>query len=69
MDDAGIECGVYYPRLVWDHEVYRRNTSVVTAPAPVAQAAARRCLSLPVHPGLDSSDVERIATELRAALL
>lgn len=69
MGDAGIECGVYYPRLVWDHEVYRRNTSVVTEPAPVAEAAARRCLSLPVHPALDSGDIERIATELRAALL
>lgn len=68
MDDAGIECGVYYPRLVWDHEVYRRNASVVTAPAPVAEAAARCCLSLPVHPGLDDADIERIATELRAAL-
>jgi perosamine synthetase len=68
MDDVGIECGVYYPRLVWDHEVYRRNTSVVSAPAPVAAAAARRCLSLPVHPGLEQSDIERIATELRAAL-
>ena len=69
MDDAGIECGVYYPRLVWDHEVYRRNTSVVTAPAPVAEAAARRCLSLPVHPGVEPNDIDRIATELRAALL
>lgn len=68
MDDAGIECGVYYPRLVWDHDVYRRNTSVVTTPAPVAEAAARRCLSLPVHPGLDESDMERIGTELRAAI-
>ncbi|MBV8527825.1 MAG: DegT/DnrJ/EryC1/StrS aminotransferase family protein, partial [Candidatus Dormibacteraeota bacterium] len=68
MDDAGIECGVYYPRLVWDHEAYRRNTSVVTAPAPVAEAAARRCLSLPVHPGLDDGDIDRIARELRGAL-
>lgn len=68
MNDAGIECGVYYPRLVWDHGVYRRNTSVVTAPAPVAEAAARRCVSLPVHPGLDGADVERIATELCAAI-
>ena len=69
MDDAGIECGVYYPRLVWDHEAYRRNTSVVTSPTPVAEAAASRCLSLPVHPGLEPSDIERIATELCAALV
>ena len=68
MDDAGIECGVYYPHLVWDHEVYRRHTAVVTMPAPVAELAARRCLSLPVHPGLDESDIERIARELSAAL-
>lgn len=68
MDDAGIECGVYYQRLVWDHDAYRGNSSVVIATTPVAAMAARRCLSLPVHPGLDAAGIERIATELRAAI-
>ena len=66
--DAGVDCGVYYPRLVWDHVAYRDHPRVVTGPAPVAAAAARHCLSLPVHPGLSEADVERVATKLVAAL-
>jgi dTDP-4-amino-4,6-dideoxygalactose transaminase len=68
MDDAGVECGVYYPRLAWDHDAYRRNPQVVIEATPVAASFARRCLSLPVHPSLTDSDLERIADALRRAL-
>lgn len=68
MDEAGIECGVYYPRLVWDYDAYRDHPQVVVTPAPIAESAARRCLSLPVHPALTGADLERIASELRRSL-
>lgn len=68
LGSAGIECGVYYGRLVWDHAAYRDHPLVVAEPAPRAADAARRCLSLPVHPGLGSTDLDRIATALMAAL-
>lgn len=69
MDGAGVECGVYYPRLVWDYDAYRNHPQVVVEPVPVAASVARRCLSLPVHPALTDADLERIASELRRALL
>lgn len=68
MDDAGVECGVYYPRLVWDHEAYRRHPLVAPDRTPVAQSVARRCLSLPIHPALQDGDLERVAVTLIAAL-
>lgn len=68
MDEAGIECGVYYPHLVWDHEAYRDDPRVVVEPAPVAASAARRCLSLPVHPGLGERELEHVAATLIGAL-
>ena len=68
LDDAGIDCGVYYGRLVWDHAAYRGHPSVVADPTPRAAAATRRCLSLPVHPALRDEDLDRVASALRAAL-
>jgi dTDP-4-amino-4,6-dideoxygalactose transaminase len=59
---------VYYPRLVWDHDAYRDHPGVTRDDTPFAAAVARRCLSLPVHPGLDESDLERVAAALLAAL-
>ncbi len=68
MAAAGVHVGVYYPAVVWDHDVYRRHPHVVPDPAPVAQEIARRCLSLPVHPRLSEADVDRVAEALRAAV-
>jgi len=68
MRSEGIECGVYYPRLVWEHPAYREHTQVRRDPTPHADEAARRCLSLPVHSGLGESDLRRVAAALTAAL-
>ncbi|MBV9099453.1 MAG: DegT/DnrJ/EryC1/StrS family aminotransferase [Candidatus Dormibacteraeota bacterium] len=63
-----VHCGVYYPALVWDHDAYRHHPGVVAGETPVAAAMASRCLSLPVHPALTDSDLERVAAALREAL-
>lgn len=68
MRRDGIECGVYYPRLVWDYDAYRDHIQVCRDETPNAAAVAQRCLSLPVHQGLDRGDLERVATALLRAL-
>jgi dTDP-4-amino-4,6-dideoxygalactose transaminase len=65
---AGVDSGVYYPRLAWDYPVYRQHPGISPDDTPVAREAARRCLSLPVHPGLDESDLEQVAASLVGAL-
>jgi perosamine synthetase len=68
MRRDGIECGVYYPRLVWDYDAYRDHIQVSRDATPNAAAVAQRCLSLPVHQGLDGGDLERVAAALLRAL-
>jgi dTDP-4-amino-4,6-dideoxygalactose transaminase len=68
MREGGVDSGVYYPRLAWDYEVYREHPGIVPDDTPNARAAAARCLSLPVHPGLSADDIERVAGALLGAL-
>jgi dTDP-4-amino-4,6-dideoxygalactose transaminase len=68
MARDGIQTGVYYPKLVWDHAPYRSHPGVIKAETPRALDAATRCLSIPVHPGLQPGDVERIASSLLMAV-
>lgn len=68
MRGDGVDSGVYYPRLAWDYPVYRRHPGVVPDGTPVAADAAARCLSLPVHPGLEPGDLEQVAAALLSAL-
>ena len=51
MSSDGVDTGVYYPGLVWDHDAYRDHPNVHRGDTPVARECASRCLSLPVHPG------------------
>lgn len=59
---AGIGSGVYYPRVVWDYEIYQ-NHPLVTRTDDVIEAhrAAREVLSLPVHPLLTPEQVDAVA--------
>ena len=68
MRSCGVETAVFYPSLAWDHPVYREHHGIVPDDTPRAREAARRCLSLPVHPGLSESDLERVAGALIEAL-
>jgi perosamine synthetase len=64
----GIGTGIYYPRLVFDHDCYRDHPGVVASEVPEAFRAAREVLSLPVHPHLSVSDVDRVAEHVRDLL-
>lgn len=65
---AGVATGVYYPRAVLDHEVFRDHPRVVADDVPVARSVAGRCLSLPVHQGLSADEVARVVEATRAAV-
>lgn len=63
LADAGVDSGVYYPTLIPDLEPYQGSQ----ARTPVAARAAESVLSLPVHPGLSSADVDQIIEAVRNA--
>jgi perosamine synthetase len=64
----GVGTGIYYPRVVFDYGCYRDHPGVVVSEVPQAFRASREVLSLPVHPHLTESDIDRIIEEVRAAL-
>jgi perosamine synthetase len=64
----GIGTGVYYPRVVFDYDCFRDHPNVIAAEVPVASKVAGQVLSLPVHPKLTESDVDRIAEAVREVL-
>ncbi|KAA9166848.1 DegT/DnrJ/EryC1/StrS family aminotransferase [Amycolatopsis acidicola] len=71
LDARGVGTGVYYPKLVFDHEGFRGHPQIPEAdPAdfPVAAKLAEQALSLPVHPALTESDVDTVVREVRDAL-
>jgi dTDP-4-amino-4,6-dideoxygalactose transaminase len=63
----GIGTGVYYPRVVFDHDCYHSHPQVLEAPVPEAVRAAGEVLSLPVHPHLSPNDLDRIADAIKRA--
>jgi dTDP-4-amino-4,6-dideoxygalactose transaminase len=65
---VGIDTGIYYPRPVYEYECFRADRRLRDARAPRAERLAREVISLPVHPGLDSDDLERIIDGVRGCL-
>ncbi len=61
----GVGCEVYYPKLATDYDCYREHPRVVLDDTPVARRVATEVVSLPVHPGLGSGDLDHIAAVVR----
>lgn len=68
LEEAGVASGVYYPRPVFDYDVFRSHPDVIVEPVPNARRAAGQVLSLPVHPSLTSSELERVIAAVRRAM-
>jgi perosamine synthetase len=68
LGSRGIGCGVYYPRPVYDYDCFRRDPRIGDAVMLRAERVSAEVLSLPVHPGLNGSDIDRIAAAVRDAL-
>jgi len=64
----GIGCGIYYPKVIGDYDCYRAHPRVVQADTPVARRCAEQVVSLPVHPHLSPTDLDRIIDAVRRAL-
>ncbi|MGM7668523.1 DegT/DnrJ/EryC1/StrS family aminotransferase [Microbacterium sp. A93] len=60
-DEHGVGAGVYYPV-----PVNRLESFLVEADLPHTESAAQEVLSLPVHPALEESDLQRIVTAVDA---
>lgn len=64
LAERGIGSGIYYPRVVFDYDCFRSHPQVAVSPVPNAQQAAEQVVSLPVHPGLSESDLDRVVTAM-----
>lgn len=60
LDERGIGSGIYYPKTMTDHPTFVDHPHVIIEPTPVANRVSQEVLSLPVHPGLDKHDIDRI---------
>ena len=60
----GIGTGIYYPIPIHKQPFYLQMGYQDTL--PVSEMLAKQVISLPVHPGLSQSDLERIVQEVRA---
>lgn len=67
LHGAGIPTAIHYPRALHQQEAYCRFPTA-SARLPVAEAAAREVLSLPMHPYLSAADQDRIIATLRTAI-
>ena len=62
LRQAGVGTGIFYPIPLHQHP-YMRNI-VGDLQLPVAEAAAKEVLSLPVHPKVSTEDLETIIAEV-----
>lgn len=67
LDQAGIGNGVYYPNALHENEPCREFPRPEGG-LPVAEAASRRTLAIPLYPGLDEDDQDRVVDALADAL-
>ncbi len=67
LAQRGVSSAVHYPALVPEQPYFRRlGLPVLGGPWPVAAAAARRVVSIPVHPGLTPEERETVAAAVNA---
>lgn len=66
LTQAAVGTGIHYPAPVHFHEPF----SALGDPGafPIAEAAAREMLSLPMHPGLSADQQQRVAEVVRSSL-
>jgi len=62
LEASGVGSSVYYPKPIHRLEAYEDEG--FEASAPVAERAAEEVLSVPVHPGVDEADLDRVAEAL-----
>ena len=66
LAQAGVASGVYYPVPLHRQPVFEKEFGALRL--PVAEAAAREVLSLPIYPQLADEQLRHVAAALRACL-
>jgi len=65
LGQLGIGSGIYYPKLVFDYDAYRKHPGVVISDVPVAQQIVTEVVSLPVNTSLTDADLSEIISAVR----
>jgi dTDP-4-amino-4,6-dideoxygalactose transaminase len=60
LGKLGVQSAVYYPTPVHKLQSFQREDEL-----PVTEELARTCLSLPIHPGLSSREIDEVANAIR----
>jgi perosamine synthetase len=68
VNEAGVGCGIYYPKVVFDYDCYRQDRRVICDDVPHAFKTASQVISLPVHPNLSESDLTTIVDVVRTVV-
>jgi perosamine synthetase len=66
--ENGVTAGVYYPRIIRHYDCFSSNELVADDATPIAESIAKRCISLPIHPGVTPEDVDHIGHVLKRML-
>jgi dTDP-4-amino-4,6-dideoxygalactose transaminase len=67
LDAAGIATGVHYPRPAHLQPGWR-HLGLAPGDLPHSERLTARCLSLPLFPGIEEAEQERVAAALRTAV-
>jgi len=68
LNSRGIGSGIYYPKVLVDYPVFSQHPNIQYGDLEVARMVAGEVISIPVHQGLDVSDLEQISGAVRACL-
>jgi len=68
LREVGVPTAVHYPVALHQQPVFGSQAGPGTGSFPHAERAAGRVLSLPMHPYLPPSDIQRVADAIRAAV-
>jgi dTDP-4-amino-4,6-dideoxygalactose transaminase len=68
LREAGIGCGVHYPIPVNEQPAFRHLQPAADT-LPVTSQLCRRILSLPIFPGIERGQVQRVADALAEAVV
>lgn len=61
LRSENIETGIHYPSALTQQPALRKYAS----DCPVAESLAKRVFSIPIHPGMSSTDAERVIDAIR----
>jgi perosamine synthetase len=61
LEKNGIQCGIHYPIPIHLQPIYRKLYGYKEGDFPESESAAKQVLSLPMHPRLESAQVEEVS--------